>query len=234
MAIARVQHTYNHKSGLPVDAVVNTFHFSSGPTGAVLDATVAAALGELGMDFYDEPAAGMASDLQSRIAEASMATLRHTLKVYDMGHAEPRIPVYQLTTQHGTTNNVVAPGPAEVAICLSYRGAAVSGMNPARTRGRVYIGPLNNTSGSVDAAGHYRPTLATRDDFVAAGRGLQVGARAAGWPWVVYSRGGPDTGEFGGGWFPFVTEIVHCWCDDAFDTQRSRGPSPTTRSTLTF
>jgi hypothetical protein len=232
MPIMRLQHTYNHLSGMAEDAVVNTFHFSSGSGGAAVNATTGAQVAELVLDFYDESHTGQTNQIQTYIAEASMAASRHTIKVYDLDDDEPRVPVYQVTTNNGTANNAVAPGPAEVALCLSYRSTIESGTPMARRRGRIYIGPLNASVGEVDVAGHFRPLATVRNNLVMAGRGLQVTARTAGWPWVVRHGGGSVDGE--GTTLAFSSEIFHCWCDDAFDTQRRRGPKPTTRTSVTF
>jgi len=219
----RVQHAYKHKSGLAVDDVVNTFYFHSGiATGVTSDNLDA--LEETVMDFYDAVATGQTAALRSCIPETSMSTIRHAIKIYDMGDPEPRVPIRITNSQHGVTNNSVSGMPAEVATCVSYRGDIVSGTNAAKRRGRLFIGPLAPACGEVVANGHWRPTEDWRNNLVCAARGIRVQAAADGWEWVVH---GGTVGDF-----PFFTPITHVWADDAFDTQRRRGPKPTTRTSL--
>ena len=224
---ARVQHTYNHKSGLPEHGIVNTFYFQSPTdTWATDEATD---LAQHVIDFYDKPFLTMGSNLRTWIAESTMAPVRHTVKVYDLEDAEPRAPKVTLSTSNTTTNNVVAPMPSEVAVCLSYRGSLISGTSPARRRGRIYLGPLSAGVAIQDGTGFNRPDLAFRTDMLFAARGMAAEALADGWSWVVRSGGG-TTGA-GAGIEGFVL-IEYVWVDDAWDTQRRRGANPTSRTGL--
>lgn len=225
MAIARVQHTYNHKSGLPVDSVVNTFYFESQLPNEEVNTTAATLLAGLVLAFYDEPATGAAFSLNDMIGETSMGPARHTIKVYDMGEPEPRAPVYATTTSNGAVNNAVLPMPAEVCLCLSYRAALVSGTNPAHRRGRIFLGPLSAAIAEPDANGHIRPAVSMREAMCLAGRQLSIDADAVTWNWVVRHAPAGNPGAIS------HAEIEHCWVDDAFDTQRRRGPAPVARTT---
>lgn len=112
--------------------------------------------------------------------------------------------------------------PAEVALCLSYRATLQSGVNPARLKGRLYIGPLNGSIGLAD--GDVRPSTGMQQDVARAGNALRIaglGAGADNVTWCVYS---PTAG--------FLQPVVSCWVDNAFDTMRRRGAKPLSRFSL--
>lgn len=222
-----VQHSYLSESGMPADSVLNTFHFE-GPT--VADSAAADVLAEVVCDFYTQSAAGASGNIEQWLPMGAFADPQHSVKVYNMADAKPRVP---LTTyvEESPAFTVVQPMVAEAAICLSFRGTVQSGMSMARRRGRIFIGPLNFQAG-LDDTTFLRPAVLLRSDLCYAGRALSLAADAIGYTWSVYS---PTTAasvpEGGGGDFP-LTAIVHFWVDDAFDTIRSRGPAPTSRFQL--
>jgi hypothetical protein len=123
---------------------------------------------------------------------------------------------------------------AEAALCLSmlaspqqvpeFQGIA---RPRSRRRGRAYIGGLNSTNAmSQSVNGGKRPTLAARDVILDAAVTLKTSLAAvplASAEMAVYSR--TD------GQMRPVTEI---YVDDAYDTIRSRGLAPTTRTTRIF
>ena len=229
MAFVRVQHVFNHKSGLPEDQIVNTFHFT-GP--AQPDATNMAALCDAIEDFYDIPGTDQEIALNAYLSNAVMATNRHTFKAYNMEDAPTRVPVYQ-STRAGTTPNTNEPLPAEVAFCLSYRAAQVSGQNAAHRRGRIYLGPLSTLSDSFDTATSVsRPTLQLQNDALEAGRNLRAAALAIGYTWSVYSKRSVELGAPGNGGTFGTEPIAEFLVDNAWDTQRRRGVRPTARLTL--
>lgn len=204
-----------NKNNLAEDTFVNGFHFTG--TSSVEDMSTEIALRL--HDFYGTPPTGSSQRLaQFMSSEINWPTAR--LKIYDWGDPSPRQPVYdeQLPVTPGTLVELL-PQPAEVALCLSYAGEAVSGANPARRRGRIYIGPLNagtlapTPNQSARPAGAFMTVLARAGDDLAT-------ANTLGCQWVVWStRGGS------------ATEIVRGWVDDAFDTQRRRGVRPSARLT---
>lgn len=222
-----VQHSYESESGMPADSVLNTFHFE-GPT--VADAAASDALAAIVCDFYTATAPTATGNLEQWMAMGAFSIPQHSVKVYNMGDAKPRVPV-STYTETSPTFTVVAPMVAEAAVCLSYRGTVGSGMAMARRRGRIYIGPLNFNAGTADTT-FLRPHANFRADLTKAGRMLALDAQALGYDWSVFS---PTTEAAippgGGGDFP-LTPIVAFWVDDAFDTIRSRGPAPTTRTQL--
>jgi hypothetical protein len=107
-----------------------------------------------------------------------------------------------------------------VAIALSYRATPSAGLNPARRRGRIYIGPLVTTASSGVPA---RPNAGSRAVFVERFVNLRTSLLAVGYELGVYSS--TDNAFHG---------IDQVWCDDAFDTMRSRGVRATGRTYTTL
>ena len=104
------------------------------------------------------------------------------------------------------------PGPQEVALCLSYYATN----NQPRTRGRIYLGPFGN-AGLLG-----RPSSVMLNKAIGLG-----GAFGAGWAapggaqsvWLLHSRTPASNTKV----------ITNYWCDNAWDTMRSRGIAPTSR-----
>jgi hypothetical protein len=109
--------------------------------------------------------------------------------------------------------------PPEVAICLSYQAAKISGVPQARRRGRVFIGPLNTSAMGTDG----RPATAFINALVGAADALKDPAGAPDWDWSTWSSFDPTVS----------TVIDNGWVDNEFDTQRRRGRKYTTRTTFT-
>lgn len=137
-------------------------------------------------------------------------TVPFTIKVYDALKAPPSYPLY--TVSNGTGFYSTAR-PREVALCLSY----YSTWNRPTYRGRLYI-PGAFITGGMDI----RPTGAQIANCLlwknTIGKGLPSQHN-----WVVYS---PKTGQSNG--------VSHVWCDDEWDTVRSRGLKGTMRTTETL
>ncbi len=106
----------------------------------------------------------------------------------------------------------VSPLPREVALCMSFRGA----LNTPSTRGRVYI-PLCIFVGSA-ASAVGRPPLGFRDKIIQLGQAVS-GLGGFDVDWGVYS---PKNNTF--------VRVEMVWCDDEWDTVRSRGLRATTRT----
>lgn len=227
MTLYRVQHQFNHSTGMAEDVIVNTFHFTSDLT---LDQTVAQQLATLIRNFYETSGDGVAPQLSNYLCYESIAPNAHTAKFYSMADAPPRAPLFTIN-QIASVAPTQGPLPSEVALCLSYRAALASGTVAARRRGRLYIGPLANNAIDQEAiTGWARPAAGLMQALLAAGVGLAQDAAAAGFTWVVYSSATqdaqlPNGGDFGT--FPITQFSV----DNAFDTQRRRGAAPSTRFT---
>ena len=218
-----VQHSLGSISGLAKDAVVNTWHFDS---AAPVTQVQGEALAAIVIDFYTTLPAGSDQGVKDYLAATSLGSPKHTAKVYNMADLQPRVPIATVT-DIGVSGAAAGPLPAEVAVCLSFRGSITSGAVAARRRGRIYIGPLNSNSG-VAVAGFLRPTNALMSAMLMQADALAIAAEAAGHTWSVYSPTTAATLIEDGGDFP-LTQIVSISVDNAFDTMRSRGPAPTTK-----
>lgn len=145
------------------------------------------------------------------IANSAVAMLvPFTLKVYDALKAPPSYPLYSTSNGAGFTPS---NRPREVSLCLSYYAL----WNRPTFRGRLYI-PAYFLPSSMDV----RPTGAQMAAAIAwkttFGKNLP-----ANHTWGVFSR---KTGQ--------LSAISHVWCDDEWDTIRSRGMRGTTRVTETL
>jgi len=111
---------------------------------------------------------------------------------------------------------VAVSWPHEVAICLSYATVDDVAQSTKRRRGRIYLGPLG---GSIPPSDQLRPTATYRNIILDFGTGLAQIGFASNTTWMLYSR--VDQ---------VAAKIESMWVDDAWDTQRRRGLSPTTRT----
>jgi hypothetical protein len=204
----------NRSTGLPVDIITNSWFFESegdpSPTSFIgmIDAIKA---------FYD--------DMEGFYSDTLTGT--GTVEIYNMADAEPRVAVATFT---GTLFTPVATTslPAEVALCLSFAGTAVSGINMARRRGRIYLGPLNTTTvAGGESAGDARPSPTFAAAIEAATDELNTSMQALSEATThsVYSPTTDATGTLAEAFTP----VARYWVDDAWDTQRRRGAAPTGR-----
>lgn len=252
MTILRAQVVHKHRSGLPRDNVVNTFHFS---TAAYTEAS-AETLAERVRDMYTTVVGANATALQSWFAD-SIALVGHEVRVYpidedtgldERGPGQP--PVWIETFDHIGRNLVAGMSlPAEVALCLSYKNSTPSGVPPAQRRGRVYFGPFVEKGDVLaeDATLHIgRPSALLQTELLECGKWLKNHANDATNVWGVFSRpfeGRPEItaqarkdagGPFRalpalparGGAFYDITDL---WVDDAWDTVRRRGERAASR-----
>jgi hypothetical protein len=199
MPLLKAVVTLPYFSGAPEDVATNTFHFQS-PVGTSVAATVVAASARLGA-FYTAVGVNFSKVLTSP----------GTIKYYDLADPSPRLPVGSGSVSW--TASVPAFNlPEEVAVCVSYQAAPVSGANQARRRGRVFLGPMNfsaftnPTTGSfVQVLPAYRTTLATAASAMA-----NPATNVANW--VVYS---PTDN--------LAHPVASGWIDVQPDVQRRRG-----------
>lgn len=114
----------------------------------------------------------------------------------------------------------------EAAITLSFRGSYGSrvefgpGTRPrAHVRGRIFLGPLNTTPLTVDATtGRTLISSGVRTTITTAAAALRSAGDVT---WSVWSR--RDKAFYA---------VTVGWVDNAFDTQRRRGPAATARTTF--
>lgn len=203
----QVQVELRTQTGIPADNIINTFAFQWVGVGAPDFETLVTLID----DFYDE----VGTDVFSNVL--ALANNAHQVKIYDLTDPSPRPPVYVGTfTQTGGTN----PLPTEVAICASFQGIQEAGHSQARRRGRVFIGPVRSAALSVGSDGYPRVSGSARSAIATACTDLQANASAADWAWCVWSRADDE-----------LYIVNNGWIEDEFDTQRSRGPGPLTRTT---
>lgn len=106
-------------------------------------------------------------------------------------------------------------GPGEVAVCLSYASSTTWDTSTRRRRGRIFCGPLAN--GVMQGE---RPATALITATIALGNALAAVGSGVGANWMIYSPSDATSAE-----------IQTISVDNAWDTQRRRGLSPTERTT---
>lgn len=212
MAVYQFNVIFNGVSGLSTDKFVNTFHFSNS-SATVTDFDN---VRDMLRDFYDVATVG--SPIRTHLSATALTTTVN-VAAYNLEEPKPRAPVYEATWGPETFGSG-EPMPHEVALCMSYEGPRESGSPQSRRRNRIYLGPFK--SGDTGTAG--RPTTAMCNDIMLAGSRLHSASDAsATWDWCVYSATDDD-------WY----EIEHIWVDNAWDTQRRRGLSPTSRTEIRY
>lgn len=213
--LMRAQVRIPRVNGAPADDVTNTWYFD-GDDGSV-DADYHAAVMTLLTDFYHAIDGAILSTMLETTA---------TVTIYDMRDPETRVPEFvdDITLTLNTDVNL----PCENAICLSFRATPVSGVNPARRRGRVYLGPITYAAlqqGDTDVfvpAG-VRTTIANAAAAMAAGEALPVIGSVK---WAIYS----PTTDLTSSIDDAFNDVVSGWVDSAVDTQRRRGQKASSRT----
>jgi hypothetical protein len=213
--IIRAQAVLTATTAIPRDNFVNTFHFL--PMELAVTPEDITSVQAMVADFYTHVGGSGHSlgDLLgasvSRVANACL------VNVYDLGNAHPRPPhtsTFTMPARTGTGVNL----PLEVACVASM----YADRNIARHRGRIYLGPLQELCMTTSSAGVPIVAPSYRDDVIEAMERLVAGTAAVAGvtpQLAVYSRADG------------VARVVqHGWVDDAFDTQRRRGPRATTRT----
>lgn len=203
MASNLVQAIFEADSGLPEDRIINAWSFT---TAASKDDSEAESIDDALIAFY-----GDIADLLSVWLSGSV-----TFKFYDRADATPRVPWF--TETRVITGISASTLPHEVALCLSFAAAPVSGQPPARRRGRVFLGPLSQGAASASTG---RPAAGVISSIVLAAQDLLDASTGASWSWSIYSTVDDAT-----------REVLSGWVDDAFDTQRRRGVAPVGRTTF--
>ena len=130
------------------------------------------------------------------------------IRVYELAGGQP---IFQKT--YTTLAPSFNSGPGEVAVCLSYAANDDPGLVGPRRRGRIYIGPL--TGGQLQVP---RPSSIVKEAVLDLGTALSQIGFGGNTTWLMYSRTDLVTAKI---------EVI--WVDDAWDTQRRRGLSPTGR-----
>lgn len=202
----RVLAVWERASGLPEDRIVNSWVWRN-DTAFSPPETFADRVRDILDDFYNDAAptfsikSFMSPELQSL-----------TYRVYDLGQPPPREPLIRPSIDWTQPSGTAMA--AEVALCMSF----YADRNLPRRRGRLFLGPLNQSAG-VTTAGVLRPNVNFRNTI--ANRAKDMINRTGGGQgtWTVLSGADAD-----------VKVITNGWIDDAFDTQRRRGWSATERT----
>lgn len=227
MGIAHVTATFEHKSGLIKDRVVNTFTFRT--PGDFIDPVDAGNIRAALEDFYNTAHGTAGRSLGSWLSTSLSRTVKPIYRFYDitadLAGTPAGSPLFTLNALANLANNVSGEGlPAEVAYALSFRGdfgadvEFAAGSRPrARDRGRIYFGPLGLDAVVTGGPGvKANPSAGLKDSVLQAGAFLRDEATTE---WVVWSRAGAK-----------VTPVTVVSIDDAFDTQRRRGEAPTAKT----
>lgn len=130
------------------------------------------------------------------------------VRVYELAGGQP---LYSKSYVYAKTS---ASAPGEVALCLSYAASSSWDTTTARRRGRIFCGPLQ---AAVVGGSRPLPNLITAT--LDLGEALAAVGSAQGSTWMIYS---PTDGT--------SAAIATISVDNAWDTQRRRGLSPTERA----
>jgi hypothetical protein len=218
MALIRVQAIILDKSNIAKENATNTFHF----VGSAAVANVSTLITKV-QRFYTaniDSLDGNGDNVNGSLINYMAPTVKEiVVKGYDTAGPAPHPPIAETLPSSGTGFLPGAALPSEVAVCLSLRTTPVGGVIAARRRGRVFAGPLNENARFAPALTAARPAAVFTNKLIALAQRLDAEAAAAGYQWVIRS--------IAGGSYSDVDEV---WCDNAFDTQRSRGVRPTVRN----
>lgn len=214
MTIVRFDTIFQSTSGLPKDAVVNTWHFRT--AAGVIGPTDYDNVRDMLKDFFTK-AYTISGSATARVSSfmTNQATSGTVLvKGYILGETPGAPPDYSSTFGLAGVGST-APIPSEVALCVSFQAALADGTNQRRRRNRKYIGPFSTAAlGSVG-----RPATSLQNSLIAAGREMILASNASlTWDWVGYS---PTDAQY---WV-----IDNGWVDNAWDSQRRRGLSGSSR-----
>jgi hypothetical protein len=212
----RIANRLQYTTFLPRDVAVNTFTFSC-------EEEDLPAMAQGVINFYNSVATsmGQSNSIASYIgAIVGRGPNQASVTAWNLYDPEPRAPVHYEEYQLSGTSS--GDGlPLEVAACASFEGLPESGVNQARRRGRIFIGPLKTSAGTLDGANPPRLKNGFMSDVCAAMEGLHAWTLTEGGVWLVESRVDPS----------LVTPVVRGWVDNDFDTQRRRSPRATSRTT---
>ena len=231
MSLIKVQTVLERTSALPEDRVVMDMYFGTGPAdqSLVTVALIEAAL----LDFW-QGSRTTALSLSGYLAtDVSRGVLSAHRRYYgkEPGEADFGSPLIVNGWTPGAPPSATGL-PDEACVCLSYHGDLTDiseedgATRPAsRRRGRIYFGPLYAGAVSTGAGLPTRPLGALVSDLLDAADDLLAASEAAAtWSWVCAHASGTA------GWS--VVPVVGGWVDNAWDTQRRRGMSATTRQTF--
>lgn len=212
MANVRVMFVGQGVSGLPEDRCVNVFHFSGSGTYEADSVGAAAKVNTFYTGVGGSQSTAIGSFLSPWIQRQA------ELRTYDLSQPKPRVPtIYPFELPAVLSNNGL---PEEVALVTTFYGEPPV---TRRRRGRLYIGPLNSSTVTITGATSTTPTTPGSgfiNDLMEATKSLSVLSN----PQFCVRSSLPSEN--------FVM-VRGGYVDNAFDTQRRRGPDPTARSSWT-
>lgn len=213
MALLRAQVRFRYYTNLPEDVSTNTFHFVTNDSNP--PATDAAAITTALNGFYQDHGVSGASGPYSPV----IATSGHTAVFYNLDDPEPRVPIYTGTMTAPPRNSTQNGLPEECAAVLSFQANPQSGVNQARRRGRIYLGPLSQSVNSPGASNAFSAVgTVFRNAVIGAAVEWLLENGVETWKWAVYSPTA-DTAVL----------VTNGWMDVSWDTQRRRGGRVTGR-----
>lgn len=224
-ALTRAQVTIPLDSGVTKDVLVNTLYFDT-------DSDYVAVPGDEWIGGIESLLTTFYQAIDGVIFGQNVATPAH-VKLYDMRDALPRVPFHEFNIALAPlASGIDLSLPNEVALCLSFKAAGGSGLNMKRRRGRIYLGPIHYAASEM-VASQCRPTAAARDAVRDAAAVMAAGYNTAAPAdssvrWAIYS----PTTDLTSTLDDAFNDVETGWVDNAFDTQRRRGASPTLRDTF--
>ncbi len=203
---------FSHRSGLPRDSIINTFHFAGIPASQADRDAIFTAI----QRFYNLLSGAQTASVASYLSDAIDRAVPVQRIMYDTSGllSGPPIDDADLLLAPAANNEEL---PSEVAAVASFYSGAAS--NVATGRGRIYLGPL--TQGVVAIGPNQYPELDNgfRTNVVEAMKELEDATPANPWAVRLVQGGSVVFHDVDGG---FV--------DSAFDTQRRRGEQALTRT----
>lgn len=205
-------------SGLPKDVTVNTWWFtiagSEPGSGEITDAVTKV------QGFWEFDDGGTLSPIGQRLA--GYVNRNVTFRVVGVNPAtglEIGFPIEIPITLPPGPSGSIGHFPPEVAVCLSYHANYDFGVNKARRRGRLYLGPVDTSFAGGFTSDTVVPFIVDsfRQQLCDAARDVVAAPGDA--VWSVYSR---TSGA--------AYTVVGGWVDEEFDTQRRRGIASTIRT----
>lgn len=229
-------------NGLPNDDTVNTFTFFNSGTLIEPGALILNVRPFL-ESFYNGPTVGtsIGTYLGQELNRVVDGNFIEWYQLAPAGSIVPRTPLggplsRTTFTLGGSGGQPSMPRECAVVLSLSAPHAGIAEDVPggpvgpkgdthpaARHRGRVYLGPLNNSAVGSGSNGPgvkntFRDLIVTQAALLMTNCNTIAGGTTG---WGIWSR--KDAA---------IYPVTHGWVDDAFDTQRRRGIGSTARSTF--
>lgn len=215
------------QSGLTEDQIVNDWAFTWTGAGDPFEADFVSLMAAVDQFYNGDPGSG---DMPGKYISAWVnRSATHSMAIYQLTAPPIGSPVFEDDWLGPTSPYASSALPLEVAGVVSFH-ADLTGVPEesgatrpkARRRGRVFVGPLIDDAITGDTPPYMLSaafTLALRANI----NFMADTALADDWTFGVWSRADQT-----------VRPAVGGWTDNAPDTQRRRGKSPTTRVTYSI